>query len=179
MRRIVALVPVLVAGLVWGAGQAQAGKPPVHPDSDYMGSTVRLHEGGGTRAMAPMASTGTTAGNAQGLDVSHYQGAVDWTAAAANGATFAYMKATEGTTYTDPQFGANYTGSANAGLLRGAYHFALPDSSSGAAQATFFLANGGGWVADGHTMPPCSTSSTTPTAPRTGPAGATSSPRHR
>lgn len=64
------------------------------------------------------------------------------------------MKATEGTTYVDPQFAANYTGSANAGLMRGAYHFALPDTSSGVAQATYFLGQGGGWVADGHTLPP-------------------------
>jgi uncharacterized protein with LGFP repeats/GH25 family lysozyme M1 (1,4-beta-N-acetylmuramidase) len=96
----------------------------------------------------------TTTGNAVGLDVSHYQGTVDWTSVAANGASFAYMKATEGTDYTDPQFATNYSGSAGAGLARGAYHFALPDSSSGAAQATFFLAHGGGWVADAHTLPP-------------------------
>jgi GH25 family lysozyme M1 (1,4-beta-N-acetylmuramidase) len=116
-----------------------------------MGSTVQAHERTGARALA---SPAVAAGGAQGLDVSHYQGAVDWTSVASNGATFAYMKATEGTTYTDPQFATNYAGSANAGLIRGAYHFALPDSSSGSAQAAFFLANGGGWVGDGHTMPP-------------------------
>ncbi len=89
-----------------------------------------------------------------GLDVSHHQGAVDWSAVAGAGAKFAFMKATEGTTYTDPQFTANYSGSANAGLRRGAYHFALPDRSGGVAQALFFLDHGGGWVADGHTLPP-------------------------
>ena len=33
----------------------------------------------------------------QGVDVSHYQGSIDWNAMAANGVSFAYIKATEGT----------------------------------------------------------------------------------
>jgi GH25 family lysozyme M1 (1,4-beta-N-acetylmuramidase) len=147
-------VAAVVAALLVGAPAAEGSTPatgPTHPDSDFMGSTIRAHDGTVTRALTAAA---VPAGNAQGLDVSHYQGTVDWNAVAANGASFAYMKATEGTTYTDPQLGANYAGSANAGLARGAYHFALPDSSSGAAQASFFLNNGGGWVSDGHTMPP-------------------------
>ena len=78
-----------------------------------------------------------------GMDVSHDQGAVDWGAAAGKGAKFAYLKATESTTYTDPQFAANYAGSANAGILRGTYHFGLPDTSTSAAQAQFFLSHGG------------------------------------
>jgi GH25 family lysozyme M1 (1,4-beta-N-acetylmuramidase) len=151
-------VAVVAAGLLVGAPEAEGSTSatrPAHPDSDYMGSTIRAHEGTAPRALTSQASaSAVTTGGAQGLDVSHWQGTVDWNAVAANGASFGYMKATEGTTYTDPQFGTNYAGSANAGLARGAYHFALPDSSSGAAQANFFLNSGGGWVADGHTMPP-------------------------
>lgn len=45
------------------------------------------------------------------------------------------------------------SGATNAGLIRGAYHFAHPDTSTGAAQATFFAAHGGGWSADGITLP--------------------------
>ncbi|WP_236790749.1 GH25 family lysozyme [Amycolatopsis sp. GM8] len=114
-----------------------------------MGSTVHAHETTARSLAVAAAPAGTP-----GFDVSHYQGNVDWTGAVASGAKFVYMKATEGTDYTDPQFTANYANSANAGLARGAYHFALPSDSSGAAQATFFLAHGGGWVADGHTLPP-------------------------
>ncbi|MFD8497780.1 GH25 family lysozyme [Amycolatopsis sp. NPDC059657] len=88
------------------------------------------------------------------MDVSHYQQAVNWPEVAADGARFAYMKATESTTYIDPTFTANYEGAANAGLVRGAYHFGLPDRASGADQATFFLDNGGEWVNDGETLPP-------------------------
>ncbi|WP_167441795.1 GH25 family lysozyme [Amycolatopsis echigonensis] len=125
---------------------------PAHPGSDYLGSTIGKDPTATPKA-APrtaMASGVTT----PGMDVSHYQGTVDWGAAAGNGAKFAYMKATESTTYVDPQFTANYAGSANAGILRGAYHFGLPDTSTGAAQAQFFLSHGGGWVADGKTLPP-------------------------
>ncbi len=88
-----------------------------------------------------------------GLDVSSWQGNVDWTAVAANGGRFAYVKATESTTYVNPYFTQQYVGAYQVGLVRGAYHFALPDRSSGAAQADFFAAHGGAWSADSHTLP--------------------------
>ncbi|EEB99201.1 hypothetical protein MPER_01167 [Moniliophthora perniciosa FA553] len=89
----------------------------------------------------------------QGIDVSGYQPNVNWATVKANGISFAYIKATEGTTFTSSTFSSQYTGATNAGLIRGAYHFAHPDSSSGAAQANFFLAHGGGWSGDGITLP--------------------------
>lgn len=88
-----------------------------------------------------------------GQDVSGYQGSVNWAAQAAAGSKFTYIKATEGTTYTNPSFTQQYNGAYNAGLIRGSYHFAHPDSSSGAAQAKYFIAHGGGWSADGKTLP--------------------------
>ncbi|MGO3764715.1 cell wall-binding repeat-containing protein [Glutamicibacter arilaitensis] len=92
-----------------------------------------------------------------GIDVSRHQGTVNWATAKANGARFAYIKATQSwpsSLYKDPKFSENYTNSRNAGLIRGAYHFALPAHSSGATQAKEFVANGGGWSNDGYTMPP-------------------------
>lgn len=62
-------------------------------------------------------------------------------------------QATEGTTYIDPSFSSHYTGATQAGLIRGGYHFAHPGSGSGASQATYFLAHGGGWSRDGITLP--------------------------
>lgn len=47
----------------------------------------------------------------------------------------------------------NYDGATNVGILRGGYHFAHPDESSGATQANYFLAHGGGWTSDGRTLP--------------------------
>ncbi|NKQ55947.1 lysozyme [Amycolatopsis sp. K13G38] len=88
-----------------------------------------------------------------GHDVSGHQGDVDWPAAWNGGARFVYIKATEGTGYTSPNFPQQYNGSYDAGLLRGAYHFARPDVSTGAAQAGYFLDHGGGWTPDGRTLP--------------------------
>ncbi|MEV6977158.1 lysozyme [Kitasatospora sp. NPDC093806] len=124
--------------------------PPLHPERDFAGSTVAAHEGrASTAGIAALAVTQTP-----GLDVASYQGNVNWSSVAANGARFAYVKATEGTTYTNPYFAQQYNGSYNAGLIRGAYHFALPDRSSGAAQANWFVDHGGGWSRDGKTLPP-------------------------
>jgi len=88
-----------------------------------------------------------------GMDVSGYQGNVNWTAAWNNGARFAYVKATEGTGYTNPYFAQQYNGSYNVGMIRGAYHFARPNVSGGATQADYFVAHGGGWSRDGKTLP--------------------------
>lgn len=124
--------------------------PAIHPELDFAGSTVAAHEGrGSTAGILALAATQTP-----GLDVSSYQGNVNWASVKANGARFAYVKATEGTTYTNPYFTQQYNGSYNAGLIRGAYHFALPDRSSGSAQATWFVNHGGGWSRDGKTLPP-------------------------
>jgi GH25 family lysozyme M1 (1,4-beta-N-acetylmuramidase) len=88
-----------------------------------------------------------------GLDVSDHQPSIDWAAVASDGAQFAYIKATQGTDFVNPDFASQYDGAYQAGLVRGAYHFALPNQSSGAAQASYFVANGGGWSADGRTLP--------------------------
>nr|QNJ46219.1 GH25 muramidase [Aspergillus sp.] len=89
----------------------------------------------------------------QGFDVSNYQPNVDFSAAKSAGAEFVIIKATEGTDYKDTYFNSHYTGATNAGLIRGGYHFARPDKSSGTAQAEYFLAHGGGWSKDGRTLP--------------------------
>jgi GH25 family lysozyme M1 (1,4-beta-N-acetylmuramidase) len=88
-----------------------------------------------------------------GLDVSNHQASIDWSAVAAAGAQFAYIKATEGTGVVNADFAAQYDGAHQAGLIRGAYHFALPNESSGTAQASYFVDNGGGWTADSQTLP--------------------------
>jgi lysozyme len=77
-------------------------------------------------------------GDVQGIDVSHYQGTVDWQQVKAAGIQFAFAKATEGVTLADPEFAANWAGMKAAGLLRGAYHFYEPTDDAG-QQAAFFL----------------------------------------
>ncbi|MGW2640136.1 GH25 family lysozyme [Streptomyces sp. NPDC001348] len=123
--------------------------------------TPRAHNGvnspgRGSGGIGPVHGTRPrqTADNAvRGLDVSGYQENVDWSSVAADGASFAYVKATEGTSYVSSQFNQQYDGSAAAGLIRGAYHFARPDKSSGSAQADYFIDHGGAWRPDGKTLP--------------------------
>lgn len=84
-----------------------------------------------------------------GIDVSHYQGSINWSSVHSAGITFAVTKATEGTGYTDPYVNQNIAGMKRAGIVPGAYHFAHPGSDP-VAQANFFTsvvrtANGGSY----------------------------------
>ena len=58
-----------------------------------------------------------------GIDVSKFQGDIDWNAVADSGVKFAWIKATEGGDHADERFQANWTGAKAAGVPRGAYHF--------------------------------------------------------
>jgi GH25 family lysozyme M1 (1,4-beta-N-acetylmuramidase) len=82
---------------------------------------------------------------ADGIDISHWQGHVDWTKVRADGITFAFMKATEGSSYADPTLATNWAGAETAGIYRAAYHFARPSTSAGSAQAQarFFVSKAG------------------------------------
>lgn len=73
-----------------------------------------------------------------GIDVSHYQGAIDWHAVARMGIAFAYAKATDGLYPPDARFADNWTGMQDAAITRGAYHFFRP-AASAEAQADRFL----------------------------------------
>ena len=58
-----------------------------------------------------------------GIDVSRWQGKIDWASVGAAGTQFAFIKATEGGDHLDPRFSENWDGAAQAGVPRGAYHF--------------------------------------------------------
>lgn len=73
-----------------------------------------------------------------GVDVSHYQGVIDWEALAADGHDFAFIKATEGKELRDEAFAANWTLAARTGMRRGAYHFFRPEVSVDAQALNFF-----------------------------------------
>lgn len=58
-----------------------------------------------------------------GIDVSHYQGNIDWAKVKAAGNAFAFAKATQGVSMIDSMFAPNWKNMQNAGVVRGAYHF--------------------------------------------------------
>lgn len=121
------------------------------PSDHAMGSQIKKHEHETTVTNRVQSLTVDT--EPEGMDVSSHDGNVDWPTKASSGMSFAWIKATEGTSYQNPFYASQYNGSQSAGLIRGAYHFALPSNSSGQAQATYFSDHGGGWSGDGYTLP--------------------------
>ncbi|MFF1632896.1 GH25 family lysozyme [Leifsonia sp. NPDC058248] len=121
-----------------------------------MGSTIPRDQAPVGAKSLFQAQAAAQPGGVQGLDVSGWQvlTLANWRTIYANGARFVYTKATESTDYRSSQFGEQYADSYAAGLAHGAYHFAAPNTSSGATQANFFVSNGGGWSNDGRTLPP-------------------------
>lgn len=74
----------------------------------------------------------------RGVDVSSYQGEIDWETLADQDIQFAFIKATEGSSFVDPYFAENYSESKKTDLRIGAYHFFSYDSS-GKTQAENFI----------------------------------------
>ncbi len=64
-----------------------------------------------------------------GIDVSHHQEDIDW-AKTAQAVHFVFLKATEGVTYTDPNFREYWKKAGETDLLRGAYHYYRPNSDA-------------------------------------------------
>jgi lysozyme len=75
-----------------------------------------------------------------GVDVSRWQGDIDWSRVRASGASFAFIKATEGGDVVDPRFADNWEGARRAGLPRGAYHYYY-FCRSAAEQAAWFISH--------------------------------------
>jgi lysozyme len=125
------VVAVLVAVLGVPALSASAGPAPATASAP---TTVPPSP---PRAVAPWPRLG--AGDSYGVDVSSYQGRVNWPALAAQGVAFAYVKATEGTGYVNPYFRYDWTAAASAGVPHGAYQF-FSLCEDGKAQAEAFLA---------------------------------------
>lgn len=74
---------------------------------------------------------------AEGIDLSHHNGAVDWPVLSTAGPTFAYLKATEGTGHVDPRFQENWQGALRHHWQTGAYHFYLLCQDGGQQAANF------------------------------------------
>jgi GH25 family lysozyme M1 (1,4-beta-N-acetylmuramidase) len=104
-----------------------------------------------TSAPKPVQEKKVIATKAPGIDVSRWQGPIDWQRVAKS-ASFAYVKATEGTGYVSRTFDSQYSGAKAAGLYVGAYAFGRPDAPA-LAQADYFVDHAR-WSPDGKTLPP-------------------------
>ena len=73
-----------------------------------------------------------------GVDVSHYQGNIDWKKVKDSGITFAYIKASQGNHIVDPKFSVNLLETKKVNVFRGAYHFFEPGQNA-QSQAQLFI----------------------------------------
>jgi GH25 family lysozyme M1 (1,4-beta-N-acetylmuramidase) len=88
-----------------------------------------------TTSLAPSVATSRAPSPPKGIDVSHWQETITWSAVAGDGIDFAIMKATEGRRYTDPMFKTNRSQAQLAGITVGMYHVASPSKSTDDARA--------------------------------------------
>jgi GH25 family lysozyme M1 (1,4-beta-N-acetylmuramidase) len=94
-----------------------------------------------------------TSGSVYGIDVSHWQGTIDWALVNASGKVYSFVKATEGITYVDTEVTTNMTNGVNAGVIMGAYHVAKPELSTAVNEANYFLNIASSYIGNGF-LPP-------------------------
>lgn len=88
-----------------------------------------------------------------GIDVSHFQGSINWPQVHTSGKVFAFAKATEGVTFDDDHFSTYMPAGISAGMVMGAYHVARPTNNTAAAEASHFLNIAGSYIGPGY-LPP-------------------------
>jgi lysozyme len=96
-----------------------------------------------------IASSCAAGATVKGVDVSTYQGAVNWTSVKSSGRVFAIARISDGTANPDDQFTANWQGMKSAGLVRGAYQYfrASVDPTAQANLVVSMLHTAGGFEA--------------------------------
>lgn len=76
----------------------------------------------------------------EGIDVSEWQGKIDWNQVKNAGIEMVYIRSSSGCAYRDPQFYANYTGAKENGIKVGFYHYVTARNADQARrQAEFFV----------------------------------------
>ena len=153
MRRLLVTVLVLVLqALAVGCGDGGSGSAgretaPARAASSAASPSAPQASSSAPSTTPSSATTSTAAPPAtrqpaqrwvRGVDASHHQGAIDWTRVAGGGYRFAYLKASEGTSFTDPRFASNRSAAIAAGLQVGGYHY-FSLCTPGAAQAEHFV----------------------------------------
>lgn len=103
-----------------------------------------------TKTIAVVAATGllgtaTAYADSTGIDVSRWQHGtnINWSQVKADNVTFTFIKATEGTNYTNDYFRGDWAAAKRNGIYRGAYHFARPSVGSARSQARYFVRHAG------------------------------------
>ncbi len=122
MRRLLALTPAFALAACADGGMT-------------MGALLAGAPGQEEQAVHQVCPAGETT---FGVDVSKYQGDIDWNAAAGAGVKFAFIRVSDGLGYHDEYYDANWAGARDAGVLRGTYQFFRSDEDP-IAQADYLL----------------------------------------
>ena len=130
--RRVALAGLLLAGLAGGSYYLRHQRL-LNRYARHTWATLTL------RSLTGHETTPLLAGySVHGIDVSAYQGRIDWPEVARHRVRFAFIKASEGATLRDSRFGRNWHEARAAGILSGAYHYFQPNRA-GRVQAALFV----------------------------------------
>ena len=132
------------AGVVLFAGELAAA--PARPHGQVMGDGLRALGGGaapgdllGPGPAPTLPGQVCAAGDTVfGIDVSYYQGDIDWNAVAGDGVKFAWVRVSHSTQFEDPKFAANLAGARAAGIHTGVYQYFEPGQDP-IAQAQLLL----------------------------------------
>ncbi len=102
-------------------------------------ATIAPEELSGLDQSVTVCATGSTI---KGIDVSVFQGTIDWPKVKADGVVYAIIRVSDGLNTPDSKFAANWANSRAAGVIHGAYQFFEP-SQDPIAQADMMLAKTG------------------------------------
>ncbi len=118
-------------------------------DGDYGNGTAAIVEkfqqnnglsADGIAGPITQAALSTLVGNiVQGIDISHLNGPVNYSALVQDGVSFVFCKASQGTGFTDPIFQTNYKQLTAANIIMAPYHFVEFENSPAQAQADNFF----------------------------------------
>lgn len=124
------------AGLVLSAGELAAAPTLLRSHGNAMGDGLGQLAPGPT---PPVAKEVCAAGpTVPGIDVSYYQGNIDWQAVAGDGIKFAWVRVSHSTQFEDPKFAENFAGARAAGIHTGVYQYFEPGQDP-IAQAQLLL----------------------------------------
>ena len=148
IRKVIPIDAVVtVNGTVSGGAWSTTCAGRVHGATWYVvsaidGRSVRSLLGTATVYAAAGLFRSTASGVTEGVDVSNWQGVINFARVRAAGKRFVIAKASEGSTWTDRSYARNKANAIAAGLRFGAYHFARPGSAPGdaVAEADHFIA---------------------------------------
>lgn len=122
----------LTLGLLLAGCGAPATENETAPDDEFdPGSLAQLQSG------VTVCARGSTL---PGIDVSYYQGAINWAQVKGAGIKFAIIRVSDGTGFMDPKFESNWAGSKAQGVVHGTYQFFRPGQSA-TAQADIVINN--------------------------------------